>query len=453
MSAREIPVGAPCDTGEVIRSALPERPEARRLLIGTLLAALGQGMTLPFLFIYLHEVRHIDATAVGVVVAWMGLLGLVLAVPVGTLIDRFGARHVVLPLVLLDSLGVGSYALAHTTWQAFGSATLAAVGQSAIWPAMNTIFTTVTNEAERQRVFGLNFAILNLGIGTGGVVAGFIVDVHRVGSFQVLYVTNAIATLLPAAILLSMRSVGGPIVEQHDDAGQREHGGYRRVLADRAFRRFVLFTLVLMSCAYAQIEVGYTAFSATVADVSPRIIAWGLAANTVTIVLAQLYVLKRMEGRSRTGALAVVGVIIATSWVILGLGTLGKSVSGALPVLGVLMCAVVFACGETLMSPILPALTNALAPDELRGRYNAMASMTWGVTFVVGPLTAAPLIGHGLAGVWLGLVVGGALVASTIALSLRPLLTPAQDGRTDAEPELVSDEAPLATPTVVGVTD
>lgn len=434
----------------MIRSALPERSEARRLLLGTLLAAMGQGMTLPFLFIYLHEVRHVDATAVGVIAAWQGLLGLVLAFPVGTLIDRYGARRVVLPLFLVDAVGVGSYAFAHTSWQALGSATVAAIGSSGVWPSMNTIFSSVTSEAERQRVFGLNFALLNLGIGTGGVVAGFIADVHRVGSFQVLYITNAVAALLPVVILLSVPSVGRRLVSTDASERSRERGGYRQVIADRAFRRFVLFTLVLMSCAYAQIEVGYTAFGVTVADVSPRIIAWGLAANTVTIVLAQLYVLKRMDGRSRTGALALVGLIIATAWLILGLGTLGKSASSALPVLGVILCAVVFACGETMMSPILPALTNALAPDELRGRYNALASMAWAVTFVIGPITAAPLIGRSLAAVWLALVVGGALGASAVALSLRPMLTPAQDGRAGAESLDVPD-AVVATSATGGV--
>jgi len=93
------------------------------------------------------------------------------------------------------------------------------------------------------------------------------------------------------------------------------------------------------------------------------------------------------------------------------------------------MCSVVFACGETLMSPIMPAVTNALATNELRGRYNAVSSSTWGITAIIGPLTAAPLIGHGLATIWLILVVVGGLAASAVALSLHRLLTPKQDGR------------------------
>ncbi|MFL6417198.1 MAG: MFS transporter, partial [Bryobacteraceae bacterium] len=71
-------------------------------------------------------------------------------------------------------------------------------------------------------------------------------------------------------------------------------------------------------------------------------------------------------------------------------------------------------------------------------RYNAMGSMVWGVTGIIGPLTAAPLIGHHLGALWIVLVVAGSLGASLVALSLHKVLTPEQDGRSDvAEPVLV----------------
>lgn len=420
----------------MISAVLPSRPEARRLLFGTLLAAIGQGMTLPFLFIYLTKVRHLDPTVVGLVVGWMGLLALLLAGPGGALIDRYGVRRVVLPLYLVDAVGVGSYGWAHTAWQALGSASLAAIGGAVLWASQNTLITTVTDEIERQHVFGLSFAILNLGIGTGGIIAGFIADVHRPASFQLIYLINAVAALIPALILLSLPGVGlRSSARPHE---QRATGGYREVFADVAFRRFTIYGLLLAACGYAQIEVGFPAFASLVGGVSTRVIAWGLAANTMTIVVAQLLVLRLLRGRSRSRALAAVGVVIASSWLILGAGALGKGLSPILPVIGVVLCACVFACGETVMSPVMPAITNVLATDELRGRYNAMGSMVFGVTAVIGPLTAAPLIGHGLGAVWIALIVSGSLAAAAVALSLRRVLTPQQDGRLMRSAELAA---------------
>jgi MFS family permease len=410
---------------------LPERREARRLILGTFLVAVGIGMTLPFLFVYLTKVRHIDATIVGVVVAWMGLLAIVLSGPAGALIDRFGPRRVLLPLYVVESIGVASWAFDHTAWQAFVSATLSAVGQAVLFGGQNTIMASVTSPAERQRVFGLGFAVLNLGIGMGGVVAGFIADVHHPGSFRVLYLTNAVASLMPALILLSLPGVGRRTASVHADEGGAR-GGYRVVFANRAFRRFVIFALLLMLSGYAQFEVGFPAFASLVGGVSTRAIAWGLSANTVTIVLIQMVVIKRLEGRSRTRGLALVGVVIAVAWLVLGLTAWGRHLHAGVAAVGVAVAASVFACGETVMAPLMPAMTNVLATDELRGRYNAVSGMIAGASGVLGPLTAAPLIGHGLGAVWIVLIVVGALVSALVALSLHGMLSPDQDGRADA---------------------
>ena len=87
------------------------------------------------------------------------------------------------------------------------------------------------------------------------------------------------------------------------------------------------------------------------------------------------------------------------------------------------------------MSPMLPAITNVLATDELRGRYNAMGSMIFGVTGIIGPLTAAPLIGHHLGQVWIvpDRQPGVSRPVSRL-LSLRRLLTPGA-GRARHRPE------------------
>jgi MFS family permease len=415
----------------MLRDALPTSREARRILVGGLFSAIGKGLTLPFLLIYLTKVRGLDAGTVGLLVGWTGLVALVLAPVGGMLVDRFGARRVVLPLFLVESAGVVSLAFVHSALTAFAALTGVAIGGAALWSGQTTILASLTTEAERQKVFGLSFTLLNLGIGTGGVISGAIVDVNRPETFQALYFGDGISYLIPVAILLSLPGVGQRVRATSDDAvAAPARGGYREVLRDRAFVRLFIFGLILTTCGYAQIEVGFTAFSIEVAQVPPRIIGWALAGNTLLIVSAQLFVLRWLDGRSRTRALALVGVFFAASWAVLALaGMAGQRGAAALAVAGVITCAVVFAIGETLLSPVLPAVTNALAKDELRGRYNAVSSMTWGVSAIIGPVAAGPLIGAGRAAFWAVLVIAGSLTASAIALTLYTRLTAAQDGR------------------------
>ncbi|WBB65986.1 MFS transporter [Micromonospora sp. WMMD812] len=412
----------------MLRRALPRRPEARRILVGTLLSAIGRGLTLPFLFIYLTDVRGLTDTRAGLVIGWYGAVTLALSPLGGTLIDRFGARRVVLPCLLVEAVGTGSLALVDSTASAFLVMTLIAIGSSAIWSGQNTILASLTDDGERQRVFGLSFALLNLGIGIGGLVSGAVVDTSRPVTFQMIYVLDAISYLMPALILLTLPAVGHRLAAAAAD-DRPSAGGYLTVLRDRPFRRLVIFGLILTTCGYAQIEVGFTAYAIRVAEVTPRVVAWALAGNTVMIVLAQLVVIRRMDGRSRTGALAAVGAVFATAWLVLGVAGVIGTGNALVAALGVVACSAIFGFGETMLSPVMPALTNALATDELRGRYNAMSSMIFGISGVIGPVTAGPLIGAADGKIWVVAVVGGCLTASVVALSLRRLLTPAQDGR------------------------
>ncbi|MEE3918849.1 MFS transporter [Micromonospora sp. BRA006-A] len=338
-----------------------------------------------------------------------------------------------LPCLVVEAIGTGSLALVDSTASAFGVMTLIAVGSSAIWAGQNTILASLTDDGERQRVFGLNFALLNLGIGTGGA------DLRRGGRRGP---PDHLRGDLPAgrgelpdprvdpAHAAARRAPPG--LGRRREADDQRTGGYLTVLRDRPFRRLVVFGLVLTTCGYAQIEVGFAAYSVRVVEVTPRVVAWALAANTVMIVLSQLLVIRRLEGRSRTRALATVGAVFAGAWLVLGAAGVVGSGNAVLAALGVVACSAIFGFGETMLSPVMPAITNALATDELRGRYNAMSSMIFGISGVVGPVTAGPLIGAANGRVWVAVVVGGCLAASLLALSLRPLLTAAQDGRPTA---------------------
>lgn len=161
----------------MLRDALPASRAARRILVGSFFSSIGNGLVLPFLLIYLTRVRGLDAGTVGLLVGWMGLVALTLAPVGGTLVDRFGARRVVLPLFLVEAAGTASLAFVTGARSAFLALTAIAMGGAALWSGLTTILASLTTEAERQKAFGLNFTLVNLGIGVGGLIAGAVVDV------------------------------------------------------------------------------------------------------------------------------------------------------------------------------------------------------------------------------------------------------------------------------------
>jgi MFS family permease len=126
------------------------------------------------------------------------------------------------------------------------------------------------------------------------------------------------------------------------------------------------------------------------------------------------------------------------AWLVLGLAGL---VPGR-PLAAVLLVAsmAVFAFGETLLSPVAPALTNALAPGRLRGRYNATASIAFQVGAIAAPAAAGLLIGAGRALVFVVLLLAGCGSVVLAALRLERVLPAAANGVRVATAEPPQDE-------------
>src|SRR6187455_3417755 len=91
--------------------ALPT--EGRWLLSTVAIQTLGRGLTLPFTIIYLHEVRGFDLGLSGALMSLIAITGLMVTGPGGTLIDRYGARAIL--LAGLASMIAGCTLLAFAT--------------------------------------------------------------------------------------------------------------------------------------------------------------------------------------------------------------------------------------------------------------------------------------------------------------------------------------------------
>jgi len=416
-------------------------PLVRRLMIGVACSALGSGLTMPFFYVYFAQVRHIPGQTVGLLFAWMGLVSFIGAPIGGTLIDRFGPRIVMIVGLVVEAVAVGAIGHIETVEQAFVVATAVCLGTVGLYPAATAMLTRMVPEAERERVYGIQFMLLNAGLGVGGLISSVLVDVSSVESFQRLYLIDALSYLAYIGVVVSLpRGTGEvPVGEQptDDSAGTpgAPGGGWREVLADRTLLRVVAVSVVVVTFGYAQMEAGFTAYATEVGEVPPNRLGWAFGANTAVIVLGQLVVLRRIQGRSRSRLLAVAAAVWSLSWIVISSAGL---VDGGLAV----ACAVVglglFGLGETLWAPVAPALVNELAVEELRGRYNALQSMVWTVSSILGPSIAGLLIGNGRSGVWAAVVIGGTAVAALLFLRLRRHLTPEQDGRAPATPQTKS---------------
>ncbi len=402
--------------------------EGKWLLSTTAIQLLGRGLTLPFTIIYLHEIRGISLDLAGTLMAWIAVVGVLVTGPGGTATDKYGARAVSVFGAACNLAGVMMLAFVSSVPLFFVAMSL--IGVSGIcWPAFNSLIASIVDGPARQTYFGISFALVNLGIGLGGVISGAYVDVHRPETFTIIYVLDACSMLIPIGLLLGplrhvRTQVEAPAEEK--DAGV----SYLAIAKKPAVRWLLLLTFLGTFVGYGQMEAGFTAFAREVGEVSTRTIGWAFAANTAVIVVAQMLVLKHIAGHRRTRVLVVMAAIWATAWLLLG--SAGIWPAGAYAAAIVVAYHAVFGFGETLLQPTIPAITNDLAPDHLRGRYNALSSGAFQAGAVIGPIAAGFLLRHHLNVPFIGMLVVGCGLMAVLALALEKLIEPRVNGIGDA---------------------
>lgn len=393
----------------------------RKVMYGIALNATGGGLTLSLFMVYLTTIRGISAQTVGLVLAWEAVIGLSVSAPMGALIDRFGPVRVMLPGILVQAAAVASLSLVTTTIQVVAVASVSSIAGTSIWPSQNTLIAQLTEADERERAFGLSFMMLNLGFGIGGVLGSLIVRDGDLGRFQWLYRVDGL-TYLTLAVAVWM--VRGHAHEVHSAIERTENsGGYGVVLRDRRVWIMLIGGIVTFTCGYGAINTGVPLFATEYAHLSVRWLGVIFGFNTFFIVALQPYVIRWVKGRSRSAMASLVGFTWAVSWLVLGSSVL------ILPVVMLCLAQIVFALGETLWAPVGPAIVNAMAPDDLRGRYNAVFGLQWGISGMAGPALTGALFARGLGNEWWMLMALGTFVGGMLFLRLRRELDPVTDGR------------------------
>jgi MFS family permease len=411
-------------------AALPT--EGRWLLSTVAIQTLGRGLTLPFTLIYLHEVRGFDLGLSGTLMALIAIVGFLVTGPGGALTDRYGARAVLLFGITMMVSGNLLLAFATTPWVAAVALVLVGINFGISFPAFNALIAAVVTGELRQQYFGINFALVNLGIGVGGIIGGLFANVDEPSTFTAIFVGDAVTGLIPMALLLGpLRHVHGRAVAP-DDGSVPPTVGYLAILREPAVRWLAALTFVGSFIGYGQHEAGVPGYARVAAEVSTRTVGLAFAVNTAVIVLLQFAVLKRISGRRRTRLLIVMAAIWGTSWLVLGIA--GAFPGGTVAIAGVLAFMGVFALGETLLQPTVPAMNNDLAADHTRGRYNAISAAAFQGGAVAGPVAAGFLLDHDLGPAYIGLMVLGCLAIAGMALVLERHVPEHANGRGQLTP-------------------
>ena len=399
------------------------RGPLRRLYLATTINCFGNGMAFSVFVVYLHNIRGFSITFSTLLLGISAIVGLCISPLWGTLIDRIGPG-IIGPLAFgFSAIGLVLWTGVHTKLEAIIVSLIITIFEGAGWGPGMVMMTRLVSEEHRQRAYGVNFMMVNLGIGMGLLVSASIASLNHPASFTVLYLFDAVVTLVAGLIFVTLIRHGKPI---HQEVEQGEiKQGWNTVLRDRRLLLYTGASLVLILGGYGSVDAGLSLFVVNNLHLSVHVIGITFFFNTLTIVFGQLWVLNKIEGKSRTKAMALVGVLWFIFWAVLG-GSL--AVPAVVAVVALCATQILFAIGETILQPAGSAIVNEIAPEHLRGRYNAAAGTAWGISGTLAPAITGIYYALDLGNWWpigMGLT---ALIGSGLMLRLRHQLTPSEDG-------------------------
>ncbi len=378
----------------VLRTYVPPIPRSvATLQVGGLLNSFGNGVVMPFLFIYLHNVRGIGLATAGLVLATHALVSIVAGPIFGSQIDRFGGKRMLgLALVIL-TVGYAGYALVETAWQGFVVAAVSGIGVGGFWPAQSTLIAGLTPTEQRPAAFAMQRVVMNLGFGLGALSGGLIASADTPSSFTALFLIDAASFAAYGLVMAFL--VPSP---ERSPGAHGGRGSYRDVLRHRPFVAVIGLNALFIFAGYSGFDV-LPVYAKNEAGLGETSIGILFLVNTLVILLAQLPIARLVRGRRRMPALALFGALWAGAWLLVPIAGASSSTTTAMLVLTLVM--VVFAIGMCLHGAVAAPLVADLATPHLLGRYMALNALSWQVGFALGPALGGAGLALSPTGVWL----------------------------------------------------
>ncbi|QFU89930.1 MFS transporter [Amycolatopsis sp. YIM 10] len=360
-------------------TSAPKRPSWPQLGLPKLVWALAAthfvgragGVVRSFLVLYLTQAQHLSPATAGAVVAAVGVGDIGSQLLGGWLGDRIGRRNT----MLVGFIGAAGALAALGSADSMPGIWAAAVGVGLtielFRPAGSAAVADLPT-AQRIRAFGLLYWAANLGFSVATVMAGILAKY----GYGLLFWINVVASLVAALIVWRQ-------VPETRPAGSVRT---RRALLPVLLRDRLMLAMMAIHAGYFTLFLQtFTTLPLlmTASGLGPATYGGVLALNGISIVALQPWAVRLLAGRNGSAVSAV-------SMLLAGLGAALGAVShspaafaGSVLVwtLGQIGIAVRF--GDTFAE---------LAPAELRGRYMGLASTTWSVGAVLGPLAGTALL-------------------------------------------------------------
>jgi MFS family permease len=346
------------------------------LVTASFVDKIGSTLIFPFFTLYITDRFDVGMTQAGLLVGAYHLTGLVGNMAGGALADRFGRKTIILFGLTMSAMSALSLGLANSLAMFYVLALLVGLLSNVAGPAWQAMTADILPEEKRTEGFGVLRVVGNIAWIVGPSIGGFM----AARSFVSLFILDAVASLITAAIILRLipETMPAPAPGSQEGSLAQAMGGYGKVLADRAFMGYILATMA-MTVVYIQMYNSLSVYLRDTHGVSPQGYGILLTTSAVTVILFQFWVSRKVKNYPPMLMIALGAAFYMV----------GFSMYGFVSAYGLFLAAmVVITIGEMIVMPTSEALAVSFAPGDMRGRYMAVFGLSWVIPAMLGPAAA-----------------------------------------------------------------
>jgi len=382
---------------------------------------IGGTLLFPFFALYITQKFGVGMTQAGILLGMSSLFGLIGSMVGGALTDKFGRKQLILFGLVFSAISTLGFGLVSDFNILYPLVIIVGLLSSVAQPAHEAMIADILPEKQRQEGFGILRVVGNFAWIIGPTIGGFLANIN----FFYLFVIDSIMSCIVAVIIARTIPETKPVQHAHDkgESFLRTVAGYRFVVRDSAFVSFIVAN-ILMLIVYQQMYGSLSVYLRDNHGINPQGYGFLMTTSAITVVLFQFWLTRQIKHRPPFLMMA-----FGTAFYVVGFILFGVFTTFILFALNM----VIITIGEMIVVPTSQALVAGFAPEAMRGRYMAVAGLSWAIPSTIGPGAAGYILDNYNPNLlW---YLGGALCALSVLayyflhlrLGNKPEFAPAQE--------------------------
>jgi len=337
-----------------------------------MLAWTFHSMLWPFLLIYVSQKLNTSLTAVAGMLSINALVGLATTFLGGAIADPFGRKWVMAISLIICAFSWYLFQLADTVAIFVALMALNGATTPLYRLAADAMMADLVPPENRIEAYSILRMGNNLGVALGPAIGGFTAAI----SYNISFTIAGVGILLCGLLVMVFSGETIPARDYTLPEPRSRLGGYGKIFKDQKFLSLIgAFILNRISSATIWLMLGV--YVKNNFGMSERLFGFIPMTNALMVVLFQVLTTRWVKRHN-------------PKWMmVLGSAFYGAAVFGVAFGQGFWafwLCMVIATIGEMILVPTTTTAAAGMAPDDMRGRYMSVYTLTSGVGSGVGPL-------------------------------------------------------------------